>query len=119
MTYLSPSQLHEAKTLLTEPSDIFSLSNTNNGKATATEFDIHLVHSTLISIPSRQDPVHQQSIVKELLQQYNYHGLIELIVSLYRAATVLVAKKNVSNSCTVTGEFCLVVDYHLLNRQLS
>ena len=98
MTHLPPSQFHAAKTLLAEFSDIFSLSNTKIGKAKVTKFDFDLVHSTPISMPLRRVPLHQQSIVKELLQHYKDYGLIEHIDFPYRAATVLVAKKNVSNS---------------------
>ena len=115
MTHLPPSQFHEAKTLLNEFSDIFSLSNTKIGKAAVTEFDFDLAHSIPISMPLRRVPLHQQSIVKELLQHYKDHGLIEHIDSPYRAATILVAKKNVSNSCDVTDRFRLVVDYRFLN----
>ena len=115
MTHLPPSQFHEAKTLLTEFSDIFSLSNTKIGKATVTEFDFDLAHSTPISMPLRRVPLHQQTVVKELLQHYKDHDLIEHIDSPYRAATVLVAKKNVSNSCDVTDRFRLVIDYCFLN----
>ena len=115
MTHLLPSQFHAAKTLLAEFSDIFSLSNTKIGKAKVTEFDFDLTHSTPISMPLRRVPLHQQSIVKELLQHYKDHGLIEHIDSPYRAATVLVAKKNVSNSSNVTDRYRLVVDYRFLN----
>ena len=65
-------------------------------------------------MPLWRVPLHQQSIVKELLQHYKDHGLIEHIDSPYRAATVLVAKSNVSNSCNVTDRFRLVVDYRFL-----
>ena len=111
MTHLPPSQFHAAKTLLAEFSGIFSLSNPKIGKAKDTEFDFDLIHSTPISMPLRRVPLHQQSIVKELLQHYKDHGLTEHIDSPYRAATVLVAKKNVSNTCNVTDRFYLVVDY--------
>ena len=93
MTHLPPSQFYAAKALLAEFSDIFSLSNTKIGKAKVTELDFDLIHSTPISMPLRRVPLHQQSIVKELLQHYEDHGLIEHIDSPYRAATVLVAKK--------------------------
>ena len=66
-------------------------------------------------MPLPRVPLHQQSIVKELLQHYKDHGLIEHIDSPYRDVTVLVAKKNVSNSCNVTDRFHLVVDYRFLN----
>eukprot|EP00795_Rhopilema_esculentum_P009397 gene9397-biopygen10865 len=115
LTHLSPSQFQQAKNLLMEFSDVFSLSNTKIGKTNVTEFDFDLAHSTPISITLRRVPLHQQSIVKELLQHYKAHGLIEHIDSPYRAATVLVAKKNVSNSCDVTDRFRLVVDYRFLN----
>ena len=115
LTHLSPSQFQQAKDLLMEFSDVFSLSNTKIGKTNVTEFDFDLAHSTPISMPLRRVPLHQQSIVKELLQHYKDHGLIEHIDSPYRAATVLVAKKNVSNSCDVTDRFRLVVDYRFLN----
>ena len=98
-----------------EFSDVFSLSNTKIGNTNVTEFDFDLAHSIPISMPLRRVPLHQQSIVKELLQHYKAHGLIEHIDSPYRAATVLVAKKNVSNSCDVNDRFRLVVDYRFLS----
>ncbi len=91
MTHLPPFQFNEAKALLTEFADIFSLSNTKIGKANVTEFNFDLTRTTPISMPLRRVPLHQQSIVKELLQHYKDHGLIEHIDSPYRAATVLVA----------------------------
>ena len=109
MTHLLPSQFHAAKTLLAAFSDIFSLSNTKNGEAKVTEFDFDLIHSTPISMPLWCVPLHQQSIVKELLQHFKDHGLITHIDSPYRVATVIVAKKNLSNSSNVTDRHRLVV----------
>ena len=117
MCHLSPSQFHEARNLLTEFSDIFSLSNTKIGKTTVTEFD--LGNWTPTSMPLRRVPLHQQSIVKERLQHYKGHGLIEHIDSPYRAATVLFAKKDVFNSSDVTDRFRLVVDYRFLNTAIK
>ena len=115
MTHLLPSQFRAAKTLLAELSDIFSLSKAKIGKAKVTEFDFDLIHSTPISMHLWRVPLHQQSIVKELLQHYKNHGLIEHIDSPYRAATVLVANKNVSHSSNITNRYRLVVDYCFLN----
>ena len=62
-------------------------------------------------------PLQQQSIIKELLQHYKDHELIEHIDSPYRAATVRVAKKNVTNSSNVTDYYRLVIDYYSLTQQ--
>ena len=93
MTHLPPSQLHAAKTLLVEFSDILSFSNTKFGKAKVTEFNFDQIHSIPISMPLWRVLLHQQSIFKELLQHYKDHGIFELIDFPYRAAKVLVAKK--------------------------
>ena len=61
----------------------------------------------------------QQSIVKELLNYYQDLGFIEHIDSPYRAATVLVEKKNVAHSAHITDRYRLVVDYRFLNNALT
>ena len=115
MSHLSPEQLHQAKQLLSDFSDIFSVSNTKIGRANVARFDFELENEVPISTPLRRVPLHKQSIVKELLAHYKEHGLIEEIDSPYRAATLLVEKKNVSNSCHLTDRYRLVVDYRFLN----
>ena len=64
-------------------------------------------------------PPHQQDNVHSLLQQYKDLGLIEHIDSPYHAATVLVEKKNVSNSSHLTDKYCSVVDYRFLNKAIK
>ena len=119
MQNLSPPQLQQATQLLTEFRDVFSLSNSKIGRANVTQFDVQLEHSTPISTPLRRVPLHQQSIVKELLNHYQDLGLIEHIDSPYRAATVLVEKKNVAHSAHITDSYRLIVDYRFLNNALT
>eukprot|EP00794_Sanderia_malayensis_P005772 gene5772-6477_t len=94
MQHLSPPQLQQATQLLTEFRDVFSLSNSKIGRA-------------------------NQPILKELLNHYQDLGLIEHIDSPYRAATLLVEKKNVANSAHVTDRYRLVVDYRFLNNAFT
>ena len=119
MQHLSPPQRQQATQLLTDFQDVFSLSNSKIGRAHVTPFDVQLEHSTPISTPLRRVPLHQQPIVKELLTHYQELGLIGHIDSPYRAATLLVEKKNVANSAHVTDRFRLVVDYRFLNNALT
>ena len=56
ISHLCPSQFHEARNLLNEFSDIFSLSNTKIAKTTVTEFD--LGNWAPISMPLRKVPLH-------------------------------------------------------------
>ncbi len=119
MTHLPPPQRRQATQLLTEFREIFSLSNTTIGQARVSPFDFALKHDNPISTSLRCVPLHQQEIVKELLQHYEKHGLIEHIDSPYRAATLLVSKKNVSVSSHVTDRYRLVVDYRFLNNSIK
>eukprot|EP00794_Sanderia_malayensis_P017141 gene17141-18861_t len=119
MQHLSPPQLHQATQLLTEFRDVFSLSNSKIGRANVPPFDVQLEHTTPNSTPLHRVPLHQQPIVKELLNHYQDLGLIEHIDSPYRAATLLVEKKNVANSAHVTDRYRLVVDYRFLNNALA
>ena len=77
MQNLSPPQLQQATQLLTEFRDVFALSNSKIGRAAVPPFDVQLEHTTPISTPLRRVPLHQQSIVKELLNHYQDLGLIE------------------------------------------
>ncbi len=119
MQHLSPPQLQQATQLLAEFRDVFSLSNSKIGRANVTPFDVQRQHGTPISTPLRRVPLHQQPIVKELLSHYQDQGLIEHIDSPYRAATLLVEKKNVAQSAHVTDRYRLVVDYRFLNNALT
>ena len=119
MQNLSPPQFKQATQLLTEFRDVFSLSNSKIGRANVPPFDVQLEHSRPISTPLRRVPLHQQSIVKELLNHYQDLGLIELIDSSYLAATVLVEKKNVAHSAHITDRYRLVVDYRFINNALT
>ena len=70
-------------------------------------------------MPLCQVPLHQQEIVKALLSHYKQHGLIEQIDSPYRAANVLVKKKNAFESAHLTDQYRLVVDYQFLNNAIK
>ena len=114
MKHLPCDQFLKAKQVLSDFKDVFSVSNTQIGRTNISSFNVELEHSHPISMPLRRVPLHQQDIVCSLLQQYKDLGLIEHIDSPYRAATVLVEKKNVSNSSHLTDKYRLVVDYRFL-----
>ena len=117
--HLPCDQFLKAKQVLSDFKDVFSVSNTQIGLTNISSVDVELEHSHPISMPLQRVPLHPQDIVCSLLQQYKDLGLIEHIDSPYRAATVLVEKKNVSNSSHLTGKYCLVVDYRFLNKAIK
>ena len=51
MTHLPPEQLHQVKQLLSEYSDIFSLSNAKIGRTNVARFDFDVAHDVPISTP--------------------------------------------------------------------
>ena len=110
MQHLPSDQFVEAKQVLSDFKDVFSVSNTQIGRSNISSFDVELERNHPILIPLWRVPLHQQDIVRSLLQQYKDLGLIEHIDSPYHAATVLV-EKNVSNSSHLTDKYRLVVDY--------
>ena len=93
MQHLPSDQFFEAKQVLSDFKDVFSVSNTQIIRTNTSSFDVELEHNHPISVPLQQVPLHQQDIVRSLLQQYKDLGLIEHIDSPYHAATVLVEKK--------------------------
>ena len=111
MQHLPCDQLLKAKQVLSDFKDVFSVSNTQIGRTNISSFAAELEHNHPISMPLRRVPLHQQNIVCSLLQQYKDLDLIEHIDSPYRAATVLVEKKIVSNSSHLTNKYRLFVDY--------
>ena len=116
--HLPGDQFQQAKPLLTQFRDVFSVSNDKIGQTDISEFDIE--DTTPICIPLCWVPLHQQEIVKGLLSHYKQHGLIiEQIDSPCRVATVLVKKKNVSESAHLTDQYHLVVDYCFLNNAIK
>ena len=119
MTHLPEQQFKEATMILESYRDVFTIGNAKIGCTNITEFDINTDSMSPISAPLQWVPIHQQEIVKELLEHYQQLGLIEPYDSPYRAATVLVKKKNVAESQHVTDQYRLCVDYRFLNSSLS
>ena len=119
MSHLSKEQFKEAKEILENCRDVFTISNTKIGRTNCMNFDINTDPMSPISTPLCRVPLHQQEIVKELLDHYYKLGLIEPIDSPFRAATVLIQKKNVAASSHVTDKYRLCVDYRFLNNVLS
>ena len=115
--HLSDPEYDEARKVLSEFRDIFSISNDTIGKANNCQFDID-ENTAPVAVPLRRVPMHKEEIVRQLLQRYKDLGLIEEIDSPFRAATVLVEKKNPANSADITDKYRICVDYRVLNRQL-
>ena len=63
--------------------------------------------------------MHKEEIVRKILKKYEKLGLIEKVDSPFRASTVLVEKKNVTDSADVTNKYRLCVDYRSLNAKLG
>ena len=62
--------------------------------------------------------MHKEQIINELISKYKELGLLEEIDSPFRAATVLIEKKNPGNSTNITDQYRICVDYRALNKQL-
>ena len=116
MKHLTPSEIERAQSVLEKHRSVFSISGTSLGKTHITSFDIDTSNITPVSVPLRRVPLHRQDIVRQLLEKYEHLGIIEQIDSPYRAATVLVEKKNVGNGVDVTDRYRLCVDYRRLNK---
>ena len=97
---------------------MFSISKVKIGCAKNSQFDINNRVNTPVSIPLRRVPLHKEEIVHELIKKYEDFGLVETIDSPFRAATVLVEKKNCGNSDVITDKYRLCVDYRSLNQQI-
>ena len=117
--HLSQVEFNQVKELLYEFEDVFSLSNDTIGRANNSQFHINSETISPVSDPLRRVPLHKENIVRELIKQYEQLGIIEKIDSPFRAPTVLVEKKNVDNSESVTDRFRLCCDYRSLNRELE
>ena len=117
LTHLSESEYAKARDVLSEFRDVFTVSSETIGQAKYCQFDIDETVSP-VAVPLRRVPMHKEEIVKELLQRYKDLGIIEEIDSPFRAATVLVDKKNPAKSKDVTDRYRLCVDYRILNKQL-
>ena len=118
MTHLLPSELKEATSLLEEFSDIFSTGNDKIGKTTVNNFDIDITRISPTAVPLRRVPLQHRAIVKELIDRYLELGLVKPIDSPYRAATVLVKKKDLPSCTDITDRYRLCTDYRVLNRIL-
>ena len=118
MTHLPQQQYDKAKEVSEAYRDIFAVSNSEIGRTNITQFDIDTTHTFPVSTPLRRVPLYQQHIVTQLLEHYKQLGLIEPIDSPYRAATVLIEKKNVAENAHVTDRYRLCVDYRFLNKTL-
>ena len=118
MTDLTKEELSAARSLLNNYRDLFSVSNNKIGSTQISEFDINVNELNPVSVPLRRVPIHHVDIVKQLLQKYEKLGLIEPIDSPFRAATVLVKKKNVSSSSDLSDQYRLCTDYRALNNSL-
>ena len=118
MSHLSPTELQEATALLTEFRDIFSTGNDKIGKTTVHSFDIDVDRISPTAVPLRRVPLQHRKAVTDLIDRYLELGLIKPIDSPYRAATVLVKKKDLPNCSDITDMYRLCTDYRALNRTL-
>ena len=119
LVHLSDIEVQEVKSLLTEFKDIFSVSNDNIGCTSLHMFDINTNNLQPIADLLRRVPLHKECIVKELLCKYDNLGLIEKTDFPFRASTVLIEKKNVTDSADITDKYRLCVDYRSLNSAIS
>ena len=114
--HLSEKEFVKMKRLVTEFKDIFTISSQKIGCATNSQFDVDTSNIDPVAIPLRRVPLHKQHIVKALIDKYKELGILEEIDSPFRAAMVLVEKKNVTGD--ITDRYCLCVDYRMLNDKL-
>ena len=118
LSNLNTTELSEARTLLNEFRDVFSVSNNKIGRTNVVEFDVDK-NINPVTVPLRRVPMHHKDIVQTLLTKYEELHLIEPINSPFRAPTVLVRKKNNANSSDITDQYRICTDYRILNNQLS
>ena len=102
LQHLTEKESMQVKSLSSEFKDLFSVSNEIIGRAKYSEFDINTENIQPISIPLRRVPLHKEEIVKEVIDHYKSLGLITKIDSPFQVPTVLVEKKNIGNSSSVT-----------------
>ena len=118
MKHLDPVSLKEARKFLEGYSDLFTVSSTNIGQTNVQQFEIDDNNLRPVTVPLRRVPIHHKEIVEQLIARYEQLNLLEPIDSPFRASTVLVAKKNPSNSPDVTDQYCLCTDYRALNKHI-
>ena len=116
LNHLNTDQFKQAKTLFNKYEDIFSVSNDKSGRVINSEFDIDTTNIKPVAVPLRRIPVHRREIVEGLLEKYKNLGWIEECDSPFRAATVLVEKKNIAKSDDVSDQYRLATDYRILNK---
>ena len=102
---LTSSEYAQARELLRSYQAIFSIGSSKIGKTNIQELDIDVDSLPRVSVPLRRVPLqHQQTVVK-LIDKYMQLGLLEPTDSPFRAATVLVQKKNVAAGVDVTDHY--------------
>ena len=69
-----------------------------------TEFGIDTSNIPPLSVPFRWVTIHQHGVVKQIIEKYEQLELVEPINSPFQAATVLVKKKNISSSTSITDQ---------------
>ena len=114
--HLTDEQFKQVKQLIQEFKDIFTISSEKMGKTNVNYFDIDVDNMRPVAVPIRRVPLHKEQVVKELVDRYVELGLLEEIDSPFRAAMVLVEKKNLSED--ITDRYRLCVDYRVLNQQI-
>ena len=119
LAHLLDIEAQEVKCLVTEFKDIFSVSNDNIGRTSLHMFDINTNNLQPVVDPLRRVPLHKERIVTELLRKYENLSLIEKTDSPFRASTVLIEKRNVTDSADITDRYRLFVDYRSLNSAIS
>ena len=113
----STHELAEARSLLHEFKDVFSVSNNKIGCTNVIQFDVE-VNTEPVSVPLHCIPCHHRDIVQQLINKYEQLNLVVPIDSPFRASTVLVWKKNLANSAGITDQYRLCTDYRSLNNCL-
>ena len=115
MGHLTKEERRKATTVLSKYKDIMSMSKSYIGRTHVNMFDTPSDNLHPIADPLRRVPFHKESIVKERLENYEQLCLIKKTDSPFREVTVLVGKKNVSDSVDLTDKYRLSVDYRSLN----
>ena len=93
MKHIPPTELQQARKLLTEYRDLFYISDQRIGRTNLTEFHVYIDSLDPVPVPLRRVPIHHRDIIQILINQYESLGLIEAIDSPLRTSTASVAKK--------------------------
>ena len=98
MKDLNATEMREARKLLENYRDLFTISSNDIGQTNVHSFDIDDSDKRPVTVPLRRVPLHHRDIVQQLINRYEELHLLEPVESPFRASTVLVAVEQKDDS---------------------